>query len=80
MVNQRENRVSAHLLIREWPQPLLVLVTIVPLLLAVPPHVRGSFNHIGLQQNRDLYMFYSSEGIEVYYGKKTFSNSCVVDV
>lgn len=50
MVNQRENRVSAHLLIREWPQPLLVLVTIVPLLLAVPPHVRGSFNHIGLQQ------------------------------
>lgn len=40
MVNPRENRVSAHLLIREWSQPLLVLVTIVPLLLAVPPHVR----------------------------------------
>lgn len=25
-------------------------------------------------------MFYSSEGTEVCYGKKTFSNSCVVEI
>lgn len=31
-------------------------------------------------KNRDLYMFYSFEGIEVCYGKKIFSNFCVVDV
>lgn len=79
MVNQNKIKFSANLLVREWSQSLLVLVTIVPLLLAVPPHVRGSFNHIGLQQ-KQRYIFTVLKVLRFAMAKQHSVNSCAVDV